>query len=169
MKNNFTILFIFISSLASAQEKMVTDANALKLIDGIVKEVLRMISGEKGKIRDWEAFRNLFLRSATFTVLNHNDSIRQPVETVQLDEFIELMHDPYYERGYLEYEIGRVVDEYNRIAQVFQSFYGKDAENMEEHGVTSYQLVFFEDRWWIANILWTGDSNGVKVPKKYLK
>ena len=85
-----------------------------------------------------------------------------------MDDFIKLMHDEYYEQGYLEYETGKTIDEYNGIANVFQSFYGKDSENKEERGINSYQLVYFEKRWWIANLLWTGDTNGVKVPKKYL-
>ena len=46
--------------------------------------------------------RNLFLSTATFTVLNNNDSIQQPVETVSLGDFIKIMHDEYYEQGYLK-------------------------------------------------------------------
>jgi hypothetical protein len=169
MKRILLVFFILISAMTlTAQEKMLFDTNAVKSIDGIVKEVLRLVSGEKGKTRNWEALRNLFLPTATFTVLNNNDSILQPVETVSLDDFIKLMHDEYYEQGYLEYETGKTIDEYNGIANVFQSFYGKDSENKEERGINSYQLVYFTKRWWIANLLWTGDTNGVKIPKKYL-
>ena len=169
MKKILLVFFILISATTlTAQEKMSADTNAAKSIDGIVKEVLRLVSGEKGKTRNWEALRNLFLPTATFTVLNNSDSILQPVETVSLDDFIKLMHDEYYEQGYLEYEIGKTIDEYNGIANVFQSFYGKDSENREERGINSYQLVYFKKRWWVANLLWTGDTNGVKIPDKYL-
>jgi hypothetical protein len=169
MKKILLVFFILISTRTlTAQEKMSADTNAVKSIDGIVKEVLRLVSGEKGKTRNLEALRNLFLPTATFTVLNNSDSIPQPVETVSLDDFIKLMHDEYYEHGYLEYEIGKTIDEYNGIANVFQSFYGKDSENSEERGINSYQLVYFRKRWWIANLLWTGDTNGVKIPDKYL-
>jgi len=169
MKKILLVFFILISATTlTAQEKMSADTNAAKSIDGIVKEVLRLVSGEKGKTRNWEALRNLFLPTATFTVLNNSDSIAQPVETVSLDDFIKLMHDEYYEQGYLEYEIGKTIDEYNGIANVFQSFYGKDSENREERGINSYQLVYFKKRWWVANLLWTGDTNGVKIPDKYL-
>lgn len=170
MKRALLLFFIFISTLnLQAQETMTSDTNAVNSIDGIVKEVLGLVSGEKGKERNWEALRNLFLPTATFTVLNNNDSIQQPVETVSLDDFIDLMHDAYYEQGYLEYETGNTINEYNGIANVFQSFYGKDSENKEERGINSYQLVYFKKRWWIANLLWTGDANGVKVPEKYLR
>jgi hypothetical protein len=133
-----------------------------------MKEVYRIISREKGDTPDWDAFRNLFLPTVRFTVLNHDDTFPQPVESASLEELVEMMQDPYYEEGFTQYETGRVVDEYNGIAHVFHSYYGKDSENYEERGIASYQLVYFEDRWWIVSVLWTGDSNGVPVPEKYL-
>ena len=164
------VFFLFYSILGlKGQEMMWPDTNAVKSIDGIVKESLRLISSEKGKARNWEALRNLFLPTATFTVLNNSHSIPKPVETISLDDFINLMHDEYYEQGYLEYETGKTVDEYNGIANVFQSFYGKDSEGKEERGINSYQLVYFHKRWWIANLLWTLETNGVKIPKRYLR
>jgi hypothetical protein len=169
MKNILTASLLFVSVNLFAQNKMNVDTNAVHSINGIVKEMLRLVSGEKGKARNWEFFRSLFLPTAQFTVVNHSDSISQPVETVSLEEFIKLMHDQYYDAGYLEYEINKVVNEYNGIANVFQTFYGKDSENLEERGINSYQLVYFNNRWWIANLLWTGDNNGVKVPEKYLR
>jgi hypothetical protein len=169
MKQILAGAFFFLAFNISAQEKMVADTNSVKSIHGIVKEVLRIISGEQGKTRNWDAFKNLFLPTAHFTVHSHDKTNPQPVETASLPEFIDAMNDTYYDKGFLEYEISKVVDEYNGIAHVFQSFYAKDSENHEERGITSYQLVYFKNRWWIANIVWTGDSNGVKVPEKYLK
>lgn len=161
-------LFIILSSTLSAQDKTLTDTNSVRSIDGILKKMLNIISGEKGKIRDWEAFRSLFLPTANFTVLNNVDSLLQPVETASLEEFIALMHESYYDSGYLEYETGKTVDQYNGLAVVFQSFYGQDSENREEKGINSYQLVFFKNRWWIANLVWVIAPKGVPIPKKYL-
>jgi len=108
-----------------AQEMMMPDTNAVKSIDGIVKESLRLISGQKGKLKNWDALRNLFLPTASFTVLNNNDSIPLPVETVSLNDFIELLHDNYYEAGYLEYETGKAIEEFNGIAKRFSKFLWK--------------------------------------------
>jgi hypothetical protein len=170
MKRIFLVisLFIITTTSSSAQVIMLSDTNAVKTIDGIVKEVLKLVSGEKGTTRNWEALRNLFLSTSTFTILNNNDSIPRPVETLSLDDFIDLLHDEYYEKGYLEYELGKTIDQYNGIANVFQSFYGKDSENTEERGINSYQLVYFNKRWWIANMLWTIETKGAKIPQKYL-
>lgn len=170
--NKTIFVFLFFNSALGlkAQETMLPDTNAVKTIDGIVNESLRLISGQKGKSKNWDALRNLFLPTATFTVLNNNnDSISLPVETVSLNDFIELLHDDYYEEGYLEYETGKTIDKFNGIANVFQSFYGKDSENKEARGINSYQLVYFEKRWWIANLLWTLATDKVKIPKEYLR
>ena len=168
------IIFVFLvfnSALGlKAQETMLPDTNAVKTIDDIVKESLRLISGQKGRSKNWDALRNLFLPTATFTVLNNNNnSISLPVETVSLNDFIELLHDDYYEAGYIEYETGKTIDKFNGIANVFQSFYGKDSENKEARGINSYQLVYFEKRWWIANLLWTLATDKVKISKEYLR
>ena len=153
MKKILIGVIILISTNLPAQDKEAAGSTAVQSIDGIVNEVLNILSTKEGETADADALRNLFLPTANFTVHTHNDSIPVPVETVSLDEFLEILQDPYYEEGFLEYEIHKVVDEYNGIAQVFQTYYGKDSEDYEEKGITSYQLVYFKDRWWIANTL----------------
>jgi hypothetical protein len=168
MKKILVVLLILTSTNLTAQKKILADTVAVNSINGIINKMLSIISGEKGKKRNWDDFRKLFLPTAYFIVLNNNDSIPRPIDTATLEQFISSMNDDYYNNGFVEYEISKVVNEYNGIANVFQTFYGKDSENKEEKGINSYQLVYFNHRWWIANVLWTGDNNGVKVPKKYL-
>lgn len=139
--------------------------NTLKSIDGIVSELLEQITIEKGEKMDTAAVRNLFYPTAQLTMLSAGDSAL--AESVSLNDFLDMLMDPYYQEGYLEKEIHKVVDEYNGIAQVFQSFYGKDSEGSEELGINSYQLVFYNDRWWIVSLLWTLDFDGSGLPAKY--
>ena len=68
-----------------------------------------------------------------------------------------------------QYETGKFVNEYNGIANVFQSFYAMDSDGQEVKGMTSYQLVYFDDRWWISDVLWTTNTNGIPIPPKYFK
>jgi hypothetical protein len=77
------------------------------------------------------------------------------------------MQDQYYEEGYIEYELGKVVNEYNGIANVFQAVYQKDSENLESKAMNSYQLIYFNSRWWVVNLIWTTNLNGVEIPRKY--
>ena len=51
----------------------------------------------------------------------------------------------------------------------FKAFMRKDSKNEEARGINSYQLVYFEKRWWIANLLWTLETDKAKIPKKYLR
>ncbi len=145
-----------------------TTPEALKSVDGIVNELLNLLSGEIGEKRDLKAIRNLFLPTATFNVLMHESESPQTLETINLDDFLALLKDEYYEQGFEERELSKVVDEYNGIAQVFQTFYAKDSEGEEGRGINCYQLAYFQDRWWIVNLLWTGEDNGVKIPARYL-
>ncbi len=169
MKKSIFVFLIFFTIVLGAQQKSLKQTEAVKSIDAIVNEVLQIVSGEKGKARDWDAYRNLFLPTARFTILNQGDSITTPYDSFSLDEFIASFQESYRDKNFLEYETGKVVDEYNGLAQVFQSFHAEDSENLNVRGISSYQLVFYDDRWWIANMVWTLDSNGVKVPEKYLE
>ena len=160
MKYFLCIIIFLIASISSlAQEN--SDVS-VKSIDGIIDELLDQITIEKGEKMDTTAIRNLFHPSAIFTVADSTNA-----ETASLDDFLTLLKDPYYEQGYLEKEIHKVVDEYNGIAQVFQTFYGKDSEGVEEKGINSYQLTYYSGRWWIVSLLWTIESKSVGVPTKY--
>lgn len=163
------IFCLILPMTISAQSLLELDTIALKSINGIIRESHRLITTQPGKTLHPEALRPLFLPGAQFTVLYHNDDMPFASETVSVDEFIDLLKDPYYEEGYIEYETGKVINEYNGIANVFQSFYAKDSEGVEARGINSYQLLYFDDRWWIANMLWTVDDNGVPVPEKYIE
>lgn len=166
---SLALCFILFTISAGAQPLVAPDTTAIYSADGIVKEATRLVCSAEGKSRNLEAFRRLFLPTAQFTVLYHNDVMPVPSETVSLDEFMELLKDPYYDDGYFEYQTGKVINEYNGIANVFQSFRASDRDGLDAQGVNSYQLVYLEDRWWISNLLWTGNDNGVPIPERYLK
>lgn len=168
MRSLFIGVICLMVAQAHAQVPSGPRLEPVQSIDGIVKEVLKIVSGEKGQARDWETFRSLFLPTAHLTVKSHDPSQKQSIQTVSLEEFIQMVTEGSHESSFQEYELGKTVDEYNGIAQVFQAYYSKDGEQ-QERGINSYQLVYSENRWWIANIIWTGDSNGVKIPKKYLR
>jgi len=170
MKNLTVALFLLACRLSFAQTTT-TDTLAVHSIEGIVNQGFEMLSNINGDISNLDRMRELYLPDARFTILYHpNDSFPVAYESVSLNEFFEYMKEEheYYEKGFVQYEIGKVVNEYNGIANVFQSFYAKDSDNEEARGISSYQLIYFDDRWWISDVLWTANTNGVKIPEKYL-
>ena len=145
MKYLINLLLITLTCSCFAQKEV-----SVASINGVINELLHQITIEKGETIDTAAVRNLFHPTAQLTVLMNGDSTI--IESISLNDFLILLKDPYYEEGYSEKEITKTINEYNGIAQVFQSFYGKDSEGIEERGMNSYQLAHYHDRWWIVSI-----------------
>lgn len=166
MKSFLFILFFLVSASVQAQNRTAWDSTAVKTIDGTINEVLKIITGERGMNRDWEAFRYLFTPNAQITVLRHEkNNVNTPV-TYSLEEFVRLGMRFYENHGFTEYELAKTIDEYNGIAHAFQSYYAKELD-IEEQGINSYQLVHDGKRWWIVSLLWTNNRNGIPLPKEY--
>ncbi len=163
MKNYIFLSSALLSIFAQAQEDKV-----FQDINKIVKETQRVISLERGQKIDTAYFRTLFLPTATFTVVGQDNGAYLH-ETMDLAEFLETLTDEYYSDGYHEKATGEIIEEYNGIAQVIQSFKGLDSENEVGKGVGSYQLIYSSCRWWIANMIWAMSSNnGEDIPRKYI-
>lgn len=159
MKYHVFILYFLICVLrVDAQDKRLS----FETIDGITSALLEQITIEKGEKIDTAKVRNLFYPTAQLAT---NDG--ENTESVGLKEFLELLTDPYYGEGYLEKEIHKTINEYNGIAHVFQTFYAEHTDGSKERGINSYQLAYHDDRWWILNLLWTIESDDLKIPKKY--
>lgn len=157
-------IFLFFTTIISCQEK-----DIYQNIDTITEETQKLVSIKKGEKIDTLAFRKLFLSTANFTVVGEEKG-EKIYETMSLDEFIETLTDEYYSKGYFETNKGRIIEEFNGIAQVMQSFYGEDSDGIKSYGVGSYQLIYSQNRWWIANMIWTSSlKNGKDIPKKYFK
>ncbi|WP_025741515.1 hypothetical protein [Aquimarina pacifica] len=145
------------------------DTLPLKSIEGITNKMIELISGEIGEERNWEEYRNLFLPTAQKTSLRKTKDGKSKVNVMNLEEFVRNV-GPYYARdGFEEYAIGLTINEFNGIATVFQSFYCRNLKGTyEKRGVNSYQLVYLEDRWWIASTLFTNETKDTPIPNVYL-
>lgn len=171
MKNFIVSLFILITLPSYAQEIASKDSLMVTTIEDIVTQTFKIITRKKGEKKNLDLLRELYLPNARFTLLYHpQDSFHLDYESLSLDEFLGYMkeEEEYYGQGFLQYELGKVINEYNGIANVFQSFYAEDGEDDNVQGIVSYQLVYFKNRWWISDLLWTNNTNDVPIPKKYL-
>lgn len=158
---------MFFMPSIKAQETSTFDSTAVYSIHGIVNEPLNIITGKRGKKRDWEAFRSCFSPEARIEVVVHDTLGNAILRSYSLEQFVRLGMQFYENDGFIEYEIAKVVNEYNSIANVFQSYYAKELD-FEEKGINSYHLYHDGKRWWITHLIWTSDRNGIKVPDKYL-
>lgn len=145
------------------------DTMALKTPEGITSKMLEFISCEIGEKKDWEEYRNLFLPTAQKISINRKAPPNRQVRTRNLEEFIRFGREAYPRDGFEEIVIGVTVNEFNGLANVFQSFYCKNLTGTyEARGVNSYQLVFADDRWWIASTTFINESDEVPLPEELL-
>lgn len=157
-------LLLFWTSVVFGQKKSV-----FQDVRSLVKETQKTVSVKKGQKIDTAYFKTLFLPSVRFTVVGEENGKRLH-ETMDLETFTASLTDEYYTNGYFETGRGQIVEEFNGIAQVIQSFYGQDSEGQKGWGVGCYHLIYSDGRWWIANMTWTMSPNGKKgIPKRYLK
>lgn len=166
MKKLIVILFIFAfkSSLTGQ-----FDTIALQSIEGITSKMIELISGDIGEERNWDEYRNLFLPTAQKMSLRKTKDGKTQVSVRNLEEFVRRSGPSYARNGFEEYALGLTINEFNGIAVVFQSFYCKNLTGTyEQRGMNSYQLVHKDNRWWIANTLFTNETEDSKLPDKYL-
>ena len=159
------ILFFSLASFQSYTQVSEPDSSISSSPQAIINEVMNIISGDTTEVRDWEHFRSLFIPTAQFVIKNHG-SQRRPMSVLTLEEFIRSIGPSYQQNGFLEKQLDVKIDEYNGIAQVFQVYYCKTLNGtFEASGVNSYQLIYFDGRWWIANLMWSSNSNGAELPE----
>ncbi len=167
MKNIATLLvFSLLSQFGFAQ----SESNYLNSIEGVTNKMLDIISGDIDEERDWDSYRNLFLPTAQKISIQIQKDGNVKVRSMNLEEFIRYVGPLYSRDGFEEYSTGVTINEFNGIANVFQSFYCKNLlGTYEQTGINSYQMVFKDDRWWIASTLFTNATKENPVPDKYLK
>ena len=169
MKTTFCTLFLAFSISISAQPKDYSKNTAT--IDTTIKTLYNVISGEKGEARNWELFKYLFHKDAKLIPSGNNRQGVVGVSFMTPDQYIETSGKWLLENGFFEKEIGRTVDQFGNIAQVFTSYESfKSAKDTKPfmRGINSIQLLFDGNRWWILNVFWQGETEKQPIPAKYI-
>ncbi len=145
-------------------------AEEVATIEGITTALYDVISGPAGQ-RNWSRLKALCKPNAQFNALVPTPEGEKNYQTLSLEEYIGKADPFFMESGFYEVETGRVVEEFNGIAQVFSSFETRTEVEGEPFtkGINSIQLVYDQDRWWVVNILWGTATPENGIPNKYLK
>lgn len=148
-----------------------TDSLAYATPEKLADAMLAFITFDKDEVKDWDEYRNLFLPEANKLSFRPKpgDPLSRQVRSSNLEEFVRYSSPSYSKNGFEEYAIGVKVNEFNGIASVFQSFYCMSGDgSYEARGVNSYQMVFLNNRWWIANTMFINETDDVKLPDDLL-
>ena len=136
-------------------------------IDNIIKALYDVISGDPGQ-RNWERFRSLFSPAAYMGA-----SVQAPggsrFVTFTPEEYIRRNDPMFLKESFREKEIGRTINQFGNIAQVFTSYeYDLGNGKAKQRGINSVQLVKDQGRWWIVNIIWQEENKDLPIPSTYL-
>lgn len=137
-------------------------------VDAVVKALYEVISGPAGE-RNWDRFRSLFYPGATMGAV-----VRTPQGKVYKkftpDEYVK-MNDPHFRQvGFYEKEIGRKVNTFGNIAQVFTAYeYTLETpQPVKQRGINSVEMIRENDRWHILSIIWDEENTENPITSDYL-
>lgn len=173
MKKIATTLLVCISMIlvVNAQETTEKYIGKVQTLDGTLKTLYGVISGEKGEARNWELFKYLFKPEAKLIPSGKNKEGVIGTRYMSADDYIESSGQWLIDNGFFEKEINRVVHTFGNITQVFstyESFRSEADAKPFMRGINSIQLLNDGNRWWIVNIYWTQETKDNTIPKAYL-
>lgn len=143
-------------------------------LDGIMKAVYDVISGDAAAPRNWDRFRSLFHKDARMIPTGKNAKTGAVGASVLTPEdYIKRTETFFAKEGFYETELARRVETYGHITHVFStyaSFHSKKADEKPfARGINSFQLMYDGTRWWVVTIYWEGETTENPLPEKYLK
>lgn len=87
------------------------------------------------------------------------------------EDYVQRAGPGLEQNGFFEREIGRSVDSFGRIAQVFSAYDSRrsvDDAKPFQRGINSIQLLHDGTRWWIVSVFWDSERAENPIPPKYL-
>jgi len=174
MKNLIICLALIAAEFQVTMAQTTKEPNPadVSTLDGIMKAVYDVISGDAGKSRDWDRFRTLFHKDARLIPSGKNAQTGViAANALAPDQYITRVEPFFAKEGFYERELARHVDLYGNIAQVFstyQSFHSPSDKSPFMRGINSFQLFNDGKRWWVVTIYWQAETAESPIPKQYL-
>ncbi|HKK26734.1 MAG TPA: hypothetical protein VKB18_01505 [Gemmatimonadota bacterium] len=154
----------------TAAARPAADPADVSSMDAILAALYDVISGPAGQKRDWDRMRSLFIPGARLVPTGVDSAGTTRWRTMSVDDYIR-WSGPYLEKnGFFEKEIGRTVERYGTIAQVFSAYASRhEADDAEpfQRGINSVQLLWDGSRWWVVTIFWEPERPGHPIPERF--
>ena len=138
-------------------------------VDAIIAALYDVISGPAGEARDWDRFRSLMMPTAQLIpIVRQNGSVGTIVWSP--DEYIQQAGTYLETNGFFETETARQEERYGNLVHAFStydSFHTAEDEEPFARGINSIQLIYQDNRWWVANIAWQSEWPDLPIPPEY--
>jgi len=171
MKTILLILSLLMGLNVNAQDIDKDYSSQVSSLDNIIKTLYGVISGDAGIKRDWNLFRHLFHADAKLMPTQISKSGEAKLTYLTPQGYIDMSGTWLEENGFQEKEIHRTMEQFGNITHVFSTYEAfKSKTDIEPfmRGINSIQLLYDNERWWIANIYWQAESEGVVLSEEQL-
>jgi hypothetical protein len=142
----------------------------VRSVDAIVGALYEVISGPKGRARDWDRFRSLFLPDGRLIPARQDrDTHKADALILSVEGYVERASHNMAAEGFYERGIHNVVQQFGSIAHVWSTYESRhDDPSHNARGINSIQLLKSGDRYWVVQILWDAETPGNPIPAEYL-
>jgi predicted metalloprotease with PDZ domain len=137
-------------------------------IDGVVKALYDVISGPPGQ-RNWDRFKSLFYSGAKMGAIVTTPQGKQ-YQKFSPDEYVKMNDLHFKQIGFYEKELGRKVNTFGNIAQVFTTYeYTLESpQPVKQRGINSIELIRENNRWYILSLTWDEENDQNKITSDHL-
>lgn len=161
----FTLALLLAMAPVTARGHALAVSPAYDTAEGVVRELYRLVTVEKGQVTDWEQVRNLFIPEAVIVLRVSKEA--SSVFDVQgwIDDFVAFNERARVEeRGFSEKILVLQPRVFRDIANVLVLYEAAitDSDRPPTRGVDSIELIRKDGRWWIASI--TNDLPNAENP-----
>ena len=170
MKQIFSIFILCVSLQTHAQSDSSRYFQKVSSLDSILFNLYDVISGEAGEERNWDLFHYIFAEGAVMIPSGQGKDGIYKHKRMTPDDYVEHSGPILLEKGFIEEEIHREVQQFGNIAHVFSTYHCFSSKSDEEpfmRGINSIQLIYDNQRWWVVNIYWAQESESNPIPKKF--
>jgi len=168
---------------AEAQQPAAADPSAaavpaarpedVKSLDAIIAALYDVISGDAGVQRDWDRFRSLFYPGARMIPSGKNAKTGKVGARIASPEAYIQANESFLEgEGFHELELGRHVDSYGTLSQIFSAYEARNKKSDEKpflRGINSIQLLNDGTRWWVLTLAWSPETPDNPLPERFTK
>jgi hypothetical protein len=148
-------------------------------VEHLMAALYDVISGPAGQQRDWSRFRSLFLPDARMGVIRP-DVAATADKPARKSDAVLFTPDTYVERddpvfrtmSFFEHSIANRIETFGNLTSVWSTYESRhDPKDVQPfaRGINSLQIVHAQGRYWVANIIWDDERQGLTLPEKYLK
>ena len=159
-------------TMSCTTDSIPADPKDVSSIDGIIAALYDVISGPAGQKRNWDRMRTLFIPEARMMPTGKRPDGTHTRRVLSVEDYINASGPVLEKNGFFEREIGRKVDQFGSIVQVFSAYDSKRTladEKPFTRGINSIQLWYDGSRWWIVSIFWQSETPETPIPERYLQ